>query len=77
MENTGHFSGLTEAESLPSVPEDMYACQGHDGQHIYILPAQELIVVVLGYSPISKGGMDFDRLLKDILKHSEVGKCTD
>jgi hypothetical protein len=31
------------------------------------MPSQELIVVVLGYSPRSKGGMDFDRLLKDIL----------
>jgi hypothetical protein len=31
------------------------------------LPTQELVVVVLGYSPTSRGGMDTDRLLKDIL----------
>lgn len=52
---------------LPSVPEDMFACEGHDGQRIFIMPAQDLIVIVLGYSPKSQGGMDFDRLLKDIL----------
>jgi CubicO group peptidase (beta-lactamase class C family) len=63
----GSFFWLNRGRSLPSAPEDMYACDGHDGQHIYILPTQELVVVVLGYSPTSRGGMDTDRLLKDIL----------
>ncbi|MGC1389475.1 MAG: serine hydrolase [Bacteroidales bacterium] len=63
----GSFFWLNRSKILPSVPEDMYACDGHDGQHIYILPTQQLVVVVLGYSPTSKGGMDTDRLLKDIL----------
>jgi CubicO group peptidase (beta-lactamase class C family) len=63
----GAFFWLNRSKSLPSVPEDMYACDGHDGQHIYILPTQQLAVVVLGYSPTSKGGMDTDRLLKDVL----------
>jgi hypothetical protein len=63
----GAFFWLNRNKKLPSVPEDMFACQGHDGQMIFILPTQELVVVVLGYSPGSKGGMDFDRLLKDIL----------
>jgi CubicO group peptidase (beta-lactamase class C family) len=63
----GSFFWLNRGKSLPSAPEDMYACDGHDGQHIYIMPTQELIVVILGYSPTSKGGMDTDRLLKDIL----------
>jgi len=63
----GSFFWLNRGRDLPSVPEDMYACQGHDGQRIFILPSQELIVIVLGYSPKSKGGMDFDSLLKDII----------
>jgi CubicO group peptidase (beta-lactamase class C family) len=63
----GSFFWINRGRDLPSVPEDMYACQGHDGQRIFILPSQELIVIVLGYSPKSKGGMDFDSLLKDIL----------
>jgi hypothetical protein len=40
-------------------------CQGHDGQRIFIMPSQELIVVVLGYSP--RGTLDFDGLIRDIL----------
>jgi CubicO group peptidase (beta-lactamase class C family) len=63
----GSFFWLNKGRTLPSVPEDMYMCVGHDGQRIYIMPGQELVVVILGYSPTSKGGMDFDRLLKDIL----------
>jgi len=63
----GSFFWLNRGRDLPSVPEDMYGCRGHDGQRIFILPSQELIVIILGYSPKSKGGMDFDSLLKDIL----------
>jgi len=63
----GSFFWLNRNKRLPSAPEDMFACDGHDGQHIFILPTQQLVVVILGYSPSSKGGMDTDRLLKDIL----------
>jgi CubicO group peptidase (beta-lactamase class C family) len=63
----GSYFWLNLSKKLPSAPEDMYACDGHDGQHIYILPTQELVIVVVGYSPSSKGGMDTDRLIKDIL----------
>jgi CubicO group peptidase (beta-lactamase class C family) len=63
----GSFFWLNKGKELPSAPGGMYMCVGHDGQRIFIMPDQELIVVVLGYSPKSKGGMDFDRLLKDIL----------
>ena len=63
----GSFFWLNKGKKYPSAPEDMYMCEGHDGQRIFILPTQELIVVVLGYSSTSKGGMDFDKLLKDIL----------
>ncbi len=50
---------------VPSAPKDIFMCQGHDGQRIFIMPSQELIVVVLGYSP--RGTLDFDGLIKDIL----------
>jgi CubicO group peptidase (beta-lactamase class C family) len=63
----GSFFWLNKDKGLPSAPEDMYMCVGHDGQRIFILPTQQLVVVVLGYSPTSKGGMDFNSLLKDIL----------
>jgi len=63
----GAFFWLNKSKELPSAPENMYMCVGHDGQRIFIMPDQELIVVVLGYSPTSKGGMNFDLLLRDIL----------
>ncbi len=63
----GSLFWLNQGKRLPSVPVDTYSCEGHDGQGIYIIPSKQLVVVVLGYSPRSVGGMDFDRLLKDIL----------
>ncbi len=63
----GALFWLNLGKKYPSAPEDMFSCQGHDGQQIFIIPSRELVLVVLGYSPRSKGGMDFDRLLKDVL----------
>jgi CubicO group peptidase (beta-lactamase class C family) len=63
----GALFWLNECRKLPSVPANTYMCVGHDGQRIFIMPDQQLIVVILGYSPASRGGMDFDRLLKDIM----------
>jgi len=63
----GSFFWLNRSKRFPSAPEDMYSCDGHDGQHIFILPTQQLVIVVVGYSPRSKGGMDFDRLIKDVI----------
>jgi hypothetical protein len=64
----GSLFWLNRNKRYPSAPEDMYSCEGHDGQMIFIIPSKQLCVVVLGYSPKSTGGMDFDRLLRDILK---------
>lgn len=63
----GSFFWLNRGKAIPSAPEDMFACDGHDGQHIYIMPGKELVVVMLGFSPTSKGGIDTDSLLKDVL----------
>jgi CubicO group peptidase (beta-lactamase class C family) len=63
----GSFFWLNKGKSLPSAPDDMFACDGHDGQHIYIIPSKELVIVILGYSPSTGGGMKTDQLLKDIL----------
>lgn len=63
----GSFFWLNRGKAIPSAPEDMFACDGHDGQHIYMLPGKELVVVILGFSPISGGGIDSNGILKDIL----------
>lgn len=68
--NKGEYGALfwlNRAKFYPSVPEDMYSCNGHEGQRIFIIPSKELVVVVLGYSPKPDRAMDFDALLKDIL----------
>ena len=49
------------------VPSDMFSCNGHDGQQIFIIPSKELVVVVLGYSPKPDRVIDFNRLLRDII----------
>jgi len=61
----GSLFWLHGVGEVPSAPDDIFMCQGHDGQRIFIMPSQELIVVVLGYSP--KGTLDFNRLIEDIL----------
>jgi CubicO group peptidase (beta-lactamase class C family) len=63
----GAFFWLNRGGEYPSAPQEMYSCQGHDGQMIFILPSDDLIVVILGFSHKPEHEMDFDRLLKDIL----------
>ena len=63
----GSFFWLNQGKEYPSAPEDMFMCVGHDGQLICMIPSKELVVIVLGYSPRSKGGMDFNGLLRDVL----------
>ena len=64
----GSMFWLNRSHFYPSVPEDMYSCNGHNGQRIFIIPSKELVVVVLGYSPKPGNVMNFDALLADILK---------
>ncbi|MBO7553400.1 MAG: serine hydrolase [Bacteroidaceae bacterium] len=52
---------------FPDVPRDMYYCDGHDGQDIFIFPSHEVVVVILGYSPKPDNLIDFNALLSDIL----------
>ena len=63
----GAFFWLNRNHNLPDVPEDMFSCQGHDGQQIYIIPSEELVVVILGYSPKPDHVIDFNALLRDII----------
>ena len=63
----GAFFWLNLGGRYPDAPRDMYSCNGHDGQQIFILPEKKLVVVVLGYSPHPEGNMDFNLLLKDVI----------
>lgn len=65
--NYGAFFWLNQGKELPDVPEDMFYCKGHDGQRIFIIPSKDLVVVILGYSPMPDHVIDFNALLKDII----------
>lgn len=65
--NYGAFFWLNQGKELPDVPEDMFYCKGHDGQRIFIIPSKDLVVVILGYSPLPDHVIDFNALLKDII----------
>ena len=63
----GSFFWLNKDHYFPDAPEDMFYCQGHDGQEVFIIPSKELVVVVLGYSPKPDRVIEWNRLLKDII----------
>lgn len=63
----GAFFWLNRNHVCPDVPEDMFSCQGHDGQEIYIIPSKDLVVVILGYSPKPDRVIDFNGVLRDII----------
>lgn len=58
---------LNGNKEFPDAPANMFYCKGHDGQRIFILPEQQMAVVILGYSPKPDHVMDFNSLLRDIL----------
>ena len=41
---------LNKSKKLPDVPEDMFSCNGHRGQFVYIIPSKNLVIVRLGFS---------------------------
>lgn len=60
----GALFWLNKSKRIRTAPEDMFSCNGHDGQYIFMIPSKDLAVVLLGYSP---DGIDLDNLLGDIL----------
>lgn len=63
----GSLFWLNQSKYYPAAPADMYSCNGHDGQQIFIIPSKELLVVLLGYSPKPNRVMKFNELLGDVL----------
>jgi hypothetical protein len=60
----GAFFWLNRAGDLPDVPQDMFACQGHRGQRVFIIPSKQLVVVRLGFG---EEHFDHNQFLKGIL----------
>ena len=68
----GSFFWLNQCGKFPDVPKDMYYCDGHDGQDIFIFPSHQLVIVVLGFSPKPDNVIDFNALLRDILSQTSI-----
>ena len=55
---------LNKSKKLPDVPEDLFSCNGHRGQRVYIIPSRNLVVVRLGFG---EDGFSHNDFLKGIL----------
>lgn len=66
----GAFFWLNRNGKFPDVTKDMYYCDGHDGQDIFIFPSHQLVVVILGFSPKPDNLIDFNALLRDIISQT-------
>jgi len=60
----GHF-WLNAGGYYPNAPRDLYSCNGYQGQRIFILPSQNLVIVRLGLK--DESGMNFDKFITDIV----------
>lgn len=49
----------------PDAPRDMYSCNGFQGQKVYIIPSQDLVIVRMGLTGDAK--FDFNGLLKGVV----------
>ena len=65
--NYGAFFWLNKGKRLPDCPDDIFWCDGHDGQFIYIIPSEQLVVVILSFSPKPSNEIDRNKLLQDII----------
>lgn len=60
----GALFWLNRSGDLPDVPKDMFACQGHRGQRVFIIPSKQLVVIRLGFG---EEKFDHNQFLKGIL----------
>ena len=60
-----HF-WLNAGGIYPNVPKDLYSANGYQGQHVFIIPSRDLVVVRMGLTEYPQ--FDIDTFLKDILQ---------
>jgi CubicO group peptidase (beta-lactamase class C family) len=53
-----HF-WLNQSKVLPDAPEDLFSCEGHHGQRVFIIPSRNLVIVRLGFSEEAFGHNEF------------------
>ena len=63
--NTPAVAGESASREWPDLPADLFHLDGHEGQFVFVLPAQQLVIVRLGC--IKQGRFDLHGLLRDVL----------
>jgi CubicO group peptidase (beta-lactamase class C family) len=58
----------------PSLPEDLFACEGHDGQFVTMIPSRNLVVVRVGYT-LDAEAWDHEAFMLSIL--DAIGEPSD
>ena len=62
----GHFWLNAGRHSLPDAPEDLFSCNGFQGQYVFIIPSYGLVVVRMGLA--EEPDFDPNGFLKEILE---------
>lgn len=64
-EQYGAHFWLNAGGKYPNVPRDLFSCNGYQGQHVFIIPSKDLVIVRFGLS--ENPDFDVDTFLKDVL----------
>lgn len=56
---------LNAGGHYPDAPKDLYSCNGYQGQHVFIIPSKDLVIVRTGLT--EEDEFDFNGLLSDIV----------
>jgi len=59
-----HF-WLNTGGKYPDAPRDLFSCNGHQGQHVFVIPSKDLVVVRMGLT--EEPEFDFNAFLNQIL----------
>lgn len=62
----GHF-WLNAGGRYPDAPRDIYSMDGFQGQRVFIIPSEDMVIVRLGLT-YNEPDFDFNALLSDIIK---------
>jgi len=52
--------------NYPSLPEDLFACEGHDRQRVTVIPSRNLVIVRVGYT-LSSSAWDHEAFVYNIM----------
>ena len=60
----GQFWMNVDNVAYPDVPDDLFSCNGFEGQFVYIIPSRDLVVVRMG---LGSRAYDANTLLKEVI----------